>query len=130
MKLGLLTYGYPKILLMMEMSVILFLKDLKVSVCSYGETPFIIQAKALTIGFFKEIINLEPYLLLLNKNHRSICTNYRTAKHRLPIEVGRWGNIPRSERKCFLCDDHVIGDEYHFLFECYFFSKQKMPVLT
>ena len=51
---------------------------------------------------FKEIINLEPYLLLLNKNHRSIFTHYRTANHRLPIEVGRWGNIPISERKCYL----------------------------
>ena len=37
---------------------------------------------------FKEIINLEPYLLLLNKNHRSIFTHYCTANHRLPIEVG------------------------------------------
>ena len=54
MKLGLLTYGYPKILLIMEMSVILFLKDLKVSICSYGETIFIIQAKALTIGLLKK----------------------------------------------------------------------------
>ena len=54
MKLGLLTYGYSKILLIMEMSVILFLKDLKISICSYGETTFIIQAKALTIGFLKK----------------------------------------------------------------------------
>ena len=52
MKLGLLTHGYPKIF--MEMSVILFLKDLKISICSYGETTFIIQAKALTIGFLKK----------------------------------------------------------------------------
>ena len=54
MKLGLLTYGYPKILLIMEMSVILFLKDLKISICSYGETAFNIQAKALSIGFLKK----------------------------------------------------------------------------
>ena len=54
MKLGLLTYGYPKISLSMEMSLILFLKDLKISICSYGETTFIIQAKALTIGFLKK----------------------------------------------------------------------------
>ena len=54
MKLGLRTYGYPKILLIMEMSVILFLKDLKISICSYGETTFIIQAKALSIEVLKK----------------------------------------------------------------------------
>ena len=54
LKMGLLTYGYPKILLIMEMSVILFVKDLKVSICSYGKTAFIIQAKALSIGFLKK----------------------------------------------------------------------------
>ena len=54
MKLGLLTYGYPKKKLNMELSVILFLKDLKISICSYGETPFIILAKALTIGFLEK----------------------------------------------------------------------------
>ena len=49
----------------------------------------------------------------------SIFTNYCTANHRLPTEVGRWENIPRSERKCYLCEDGVIGDEYHFLFVCF-----------
>ena len=87
------------------------------------------SGKGTDYRIFKEIINLEPYLLLLNKNHRSIFTNYRTAKHRLPIEVGRWGNIPRSERKCYLCDDYVIGDEYHFLFECYFFRNKRCQYL-
>ena len=75
------------------------------------------SGKSIDYMIFKEIINFEPYLLLLNKNHRSIFTHYRT-NHRLPIEVGRWKNIPRSERKYYLCDDDVIGDEYHFLFEC------------
>ena len=50
--------------------------------------------KGIDYRIFKEIINLERYFLLLNKNHRSIFTHYHTANHRLPIEVGRWELFP------------------------------------
>ena len=129
MKLGLLTYGYPKKNNYGTVSNII-LERLKDQYLQLWRNTIYYLGKDTDYRIFKEIIILEPYLLLLNKNHRSIFTHYRTAHHRLPIEVGRWENIPRSERKCYLCDDDVIGDEYHFLFECYFFSKQNMPVLT
>ena len=37
--------------------------------------------------------------------------------HKLPIENGRWQNIPREQRKCPLCRV-AIGDEYHYVMEC------------
>ena len=35
----------------------------------------------------------------------------------LPIETGRWANIPRQDRICTLCNEN-IGDEVHILFRC------------
>jgi hypothetical protein len=36
---------------------------------------------------------------------------------RIPIETGRWYNIPKDERFCTLCGQS-IGDEFHLLFVC------------
>ena len=45
---------------------------------------------------------------------------YRTGNHRLPVETGRWDDIPLNERKCKICTEDDIGDEYHYLFTCDF----------
>ena len=37
---------------------------------------------------------------------------------KIPLETGRWQNIPKEERLCSLCDLNVIGDEFHYLFMC------------
>ena len=37
---------------------------------------------------------------------------------KLPIETGRWFNIPRENRICKLCNSSDIGDEFHYLFKC------------
>ena len=42
---------------------------------------------------------------------------YKTSNHKLPVETGRWHNIPFNDRKCPKCSTQ-IGDEYHYLFEC------------
>ena len=48
---------------------------------------------------------------------------FRTRNHRLPIETGRWHNIPVNERYCNVCNK--LGDEYHFLIECSLFKHQR-----
>jgi hypothetical protein len=52
-----------------------------------------------------------------DKYKRSLC-KLRTANHKLPIERGRYSNLPRHTRFCDICDEQEIGDEYHFLFKC------------
>ena len=37
---------------------------------------------------------------------------------KLPVEVGRWYNIPRENRVCKICSKNEIGDEFHYLFIC------------
>ena len=81
--------------------------------------------KCIIYRCFKTTLDLEPYLSILPISFRIILTKFRTTNHRLPIETGRWSNIERSDRKCTLCDSNTIGDEFHYLFECKFFSVQR-----
>lgn len=64
-----------------------------------------------------------------NLNWKTICLNYlqtralitklRCCNLKIPVETGRWVNIPREERICHLCHND-IGSEYHYIFECSF----------
>jgi hypothetical protein len=53
----------------------------------------------------------------LSEHSRIWITKFRTSNLHLPIETGRWYNIPREERICHLCKE-TIGDEYNFLLVC------------
>ena len=75
------------------------------------------SSKGLFYSTFKKNFCLENYLLRLGENNRLWLTKLRTSNLRLPIETGRWYNIPREDRKCTLCNDG-IGDEFHLLFIC------------
>lgn len=43
---------------------------------------------------------------------------FRSGCHGLPNDVGRRDGTPRLRRFCPKCDDRVLGDEYHLVFEC------------
>ena len=60
------------------------------------------------------------------KFYYSKIIKYRTGNHRLPVETGRWDDIPLDERKCKICTTDDIGDEYHYLFTCDFLSDGKL----
>ena len=62
---------------------------------------------------------MENYLLNLSPNERALITKLRCCKLKIPVETGRWVNIPREERICHLCHND-IGSEYHYIFECSF----------
>ena len=74
--------------------------------------------KSVIYRLFKIEHRYEPYLDILSLNYRITFTRFRLSNHRLSIETGRWRNIPRDERKCDICNEGYIGDEFHFLFEC------------
>jgi hypothetical protein len=46
----------------------------------------------------------EPYLEILDLRNTIILCKFRITNHRLPIEIGRWQNIERNNRKCLLYD--------------------------
>jgi hypothetical protein len=49
---------------------------------------------------------------------------FRTSNHKLPIETGRWNNIPRDQRICHLCGLEM-GDEYHYIMKCSVFNESR-----
>ena len=61
------------------------------------------SSKGRNYAMFKENIDTEKYLLVLTKRTYSPLLKFRTANHKLPVEKGRWENIPLADRKCNLC---------------------------
>ena len=56
--------------------------------------------------------------MILPRKYAVVLCKFRCNNFKLPIEVGRWNNIPRDQRLCTLCHLHKIGDEFHYIFEC------------
>lgn len=53
-----------------------------------------------------------------NASLRKALTHWRLSCHSLPIERGRYANIPIQERFCSKCNNRFLGDEVHALFNC------------
>ena len=67
----------------------------------------------------KKNYKCENYLTSSTPN-KSYISKIRTSCHYFPIEIGRWHNIDKNKRYCFICNNkNSIGDEKHVLFECY-----------
>ena len=60
---------------------------------------------------FKENLCFEKYLIKIPCNLKIWITKLRTYNLKIPIETGRWRNIP-VERICNMCNEN-IGDEFH-----------------
>ena len=78
-----------------------------------------------SIFYLKTISIFEKYLINVLKSYCSKIIKYRTGNHRLPVQTGRWDDIPLNERKCKICTTDDIGDEYHYLFTCDFFKSDR-----
>ena len=76
------------------------------------------SSKASCYKIFKDNIEFEEYLDILCEKDRHTLCKFRTTNHRLIIETGRWHKIERSDRVCNLCNQGLVGDEFHYLLEC------------
>ena len=81
--------------------------------------------KAINYKTFKTEFKYEEYLNILEIKDAVLLCRFRTTNNKLPIETGRWQNIPRENRKCILCNRSQIGDEYHYIFECIYFNQKR-----
>ena len=59
----------------------------------------------------------ENYLSNLYSKSRLVLCKFRISNHKLPIERGLYSNIDRERRFCQLCNENMIGDEFHFILE-------------
>ena len=84
-----------------------------------------VSSKGKQYRLFTDNLNFENYLINVSKFYYSKIIKYRTDNHRLPVETGRWDDIPLNERKCKICTKEDIGDEYHYSFTCDFFKSDR-----
>jgi hypothetical protein len=89
------------------------------------------SSKGTNYRIFKSDIKFEPYLNILPPNTRLTIFHYRTGNHRLPVETGRWRNctLLYEDRKCMLCSLNDVGDEFHYLLKCPFFTDERMKYI-
>jgi hypothetical protein len=82
-----------------------------------------------TYELFKEKLNFENYFNIIPEKLWTVIIKFRTSNHYLPIETGRWNNVLLEDRLCALCDEHTIGDEFHYLFSCKYFRNARLESL-
>ena len=87
------------------------------------------SSKGRAYNIFKQDLNFETYFNTLNKSSYIPLLKFRTSNYKLPIEIGRWENIPLNERKCTLCNKNDIGDDFHYLFICPYFANDRINFL-
>ena len=62
--------------------------------------------------------NFVIYNGYIEEKYRTILTRWRLSNFDLQIETGRYSNIAREQRICNFCNDNVVEDENHVIFEC------------
>ena len=77
-----------------------------------------LSSKCTLYEHLKAEFKLEPYLLKLFRDVFRYIVKFRCSNHKLAIETGRYSGIDRNLRYCDMCNLDVLGDEYHFFFEC------------
>ena len=75
-------------------------------------------------NMFKYTLEKEDYLSFnITRYQRSLMAQFRLGILPLEIEVGRYRNIPLTNRICQMCTHNVVEDEIHFLCECISYSE-------
>ncbi len=87
------------------------------------------SSKCLNYRMFKEILCFESYLNVLPTKLRNALIRFRCRNNKFPIELGSYLNIPRVERLCTLCNKNDLGDEFHYVLICPFYSAQRKHFL-
>ena len=74
------------------------------------------SSKCTYYKYIKDKPGMAYYLTCLSHKHTLSLMKFRTANHRLPIEIGRYTNTIRAARICPFCSS--VGDEYHYVMYC------------
>ena len=64
-------------------------------------------------GLCKSFLNVPVPISLVRR-----FIQFRTGSHCLPVVLGRFQAVPRSQRLCTVCSMNVVCDEFHVVFEC------------
>ena len=67
---------------------------------------------------FKYSHGKEKYIEILPEHFKKALLQFRIGSHKLPVNNRKHFNVPRADRHCTHCDQSLMGDEIHFLYEC------------
>ena len=67
-----------------------------------------VSSKGKQYILFKDNLNFEKYLINVSKFYYSKIIKCSTGNHRLPVETGRWDDIPLNERKCKIAQQTTL----------------------
>ena len=81
--------------------------------------------KCLNYRIFKNVHTFENYVTNLPYDLRKAVCYFRCMNHRLPIEQCRFWGVERDDHLCDWCNLCELGDEFHYLFKCTFFSDER-----
>ena len=74
---------------------------------------------------FKSKFQFESYLNNVPFKLRKYLTKFRCRSTQIPVEAGIFIGVERDHRLCTLCPLHVLGDEFHYIFQCTYFSVER-----
>lgn len=77
---------------------------------------FLIRIRGLYKEFIKQILYVNATYFCYPEKQTLV--KFRTMNHHLPIEVGRWNSVQRSERYCNLCNCNKIDDGFNLILGC------------
>ena len=69
---------------------------------------------------FKETLHFEQYLVTLNDKEKINMCKFRCRSTKLPVITAN--NYNSEDEHCKLCDLNEIGDEFHYILKCPYFS--------
>ena len=78
---------------------------------------------------YKKVFSFENYLKILPETLAYTLVKFRTLNRKLPIQKGRFLNIPHEERFCTKCDLRDLGDEFHYVLVCPYFDEARKRYL-
>ena len=61
----------------------------------------------------------QEYLIYIPSTLRQRVLKFRLSNHKLQIQQRRSLGFPRDERICTICDSGEVGDEFHYLLNCF-----------
>ena len=67
---------------------------------------------------------------MLTRKQRSLITKIRLGVFPINLELGRYNSIPRNERYCPVCNSKEVENEFHILFNCEIYSKERNILLN
>ena len=77
----------------------------------------------------KPTFTQSPYISMLINNCTIPLARFITTNNKLPVNVLRYLDVDRRDRICTKCNQRDIGDEFHYLFICPFFTVKRNEVM-